>query len=226
MFFKLAKNQVRLNLRQYEFFLKKKKSEVTSRWTDSAWGATHQSMKWSNLRMQELKHHIARTVQEFANASNAGNLELLYLLKGDHNIWNSSEEFIDIYIYIYNIISDEIMIFETPQRSNASSNLVRGDDTIHKQRRKTTSFLDAHTTFKLHWPITRPISKTNIASFTGPLPGQSQKPILPDSFGCSLLVLLLLQSKSFCQEGQYIPGDWNLWSLPFASLLLLCDLCC
>ena len=131
-----------------------------------------------------------------------------------------------IYIYIYNIISDEIMIFETPQRSNASSNLLRGDDTIHKQRQKTTSFLDAHTTFKLHRPITRPISKTNIASFTGPLPGQSQKPILPNSFGCSLLVLLLLQSKSFCQEGQYIPGDWNIWSLPFASLLLLCDLCC
>ena len=73
------------------------------------------------------------------------------------------------------------MIFETPQRSNVSSNLLRGDDTIHKQRQKTTSFLDAHTTFKLNWPITRPISKTNIASFTGPLPGQSRKPILPAS---------------------------------------------
>ena len=84
-------------------------------------------------------------------------------------------------MYIYNIVSDEIMIFETPQRSNVSSNLLRGDDTIHKQRQKTTSFLDAHTTFKLHWPLTRPISKANIASFTGPLPGQSQKPILPAS---------------------------------------------
>ena len=136
------------------------------------------------------------------------------------------------------------MIFETPQRSNVSSNLLRGDDTIHKQRQKTTSFLDAHTTFKLHWPLTRPISKANIASFTGPLPGlksqycqlhwplarpiskaniasftgplpgQSQKPILPNSFGCSLLVLLLHQLNPIFQEGQYILGDWNAWSQP------------
>ena len=149
------------------------------------------------------------------------------------------------------------MIFETPQRSNVSSNLLRGDDTIHKQRQKTTSFLDAHTTFKLHWPLTRPISKANIASFTGPLPGQSQKPILPaslapcqanlktniasftgplpgqsqkpiwpNSCGCSLLVLLLHQLNPIFKEGQYILGDWNVWSQPFASLLLFCDLCC
>ena len=79
---------------------------------------------------------------------------------------------------------------------------------------------------QLHWPLARPISKANIASFTGPLPGQSQKPILPNSFGCSLLVLLLLQLNPIFQEGQYILGDWNVWSQPFASLLLLCDLCC
>ena len=79
---------------------------------------------------------------------------------------------------------------------------------------------------QLHRPLARPISKANIASFTGPLPGQSQKPILPNSFGCSLLVLLLHQLNPIFQEGQYILGDWNVWSQPFASLLLLCDLCC
>ena len=131
------------------------------------------------------------------------------------------------------------MIFETPQRSNVSSNLLRGDDTIHKQRQKTTSFLDAHTTFKLHWPLTRPISKANIASFTGPLPGQSQKPILPASLApyqanlksqyCQIHLAvhcwsLLHQLNPIFQEGQYILGGWNVWSQPF--VLLLCDLCC
>ena len=102
------------------------------------------------------------------------------------------------------------MIFETPQRSNVSSNLLRGDYTIHKQRQKTTSFLDAHTTFKLHWSITRPISKTNIASFD-----QLEEAIQLHS----LLLLLTCVSGVPRHRGSHLlhPGPTNIPNQPGPS---------
>jgi len=102
--------------------------------------------------------NITRTVQEFAGATNAGrkNWQLVYLLKGDHNIWNSSEEILGIQ---NTISSEEIIIFQPPQKSYVWSNLRKGDDTNRSKDAKTQHFFNRQTTFKLHWPTARPISQ-------------------------------------------------------------------
>ena len=49
-------NQCSLNLNQSQNELWRNRLilDMTSTLTDSAWGATHQSLKWSNLRMQQV----------------------------------------------------------------------------------------------------------------------------------------------------------------------------
>ena len=86
MFVKLTKNQVSLNLRQYEFFLKKTNlkwhpDELTQLGVPhiNPWsGQTSECKNWNIILQGQYRNLQMQQMPE--------KLQLLYLLKGDHNI--------------------------------------------------------------------------------------------------------------------------------------------
>ena len=140
-------NQCSLNLNQSQNELWRKVLilEMTSTLTDSAWGASHQSLKWSNLRMQQVDSAWIGKFKKCCWKIKTTGIQYC----------NSSKESIYLNIYIYSLISSKEMII---------SELLKG--VMYGAAGSAgiiVSFFDAQAPMQLThmqkcWPLTRPLS--------------------------------------------------------------------